>query len=176
MKELFKNIARDIRTELLDEFDRNFERKSFFDKPWKQTKMPNPRGSLMMRTGKLRKGNRATISGGNITFTNSQPYAGLHNEGGEVKVTIQMKKFFWAMHYKASAGSEKYIRGKKKAALSQEAEYWKRMALKKVGSTIKFERRQFIGWHPQVKQAIERVMNDHLKDLEMYIKSKLKRK
>jgi len=47
-------FIKDVAVDLTDEFDRNFERKSFFDQPWQQTKLTNPRGSLMMRTGQLR--------------------------------------------------------------------------------------------------------------------------
>lgn len=54
MKDFVKNLIKDIAVDLNDEFDRNFERKAFFDQPWEQSKLHNPKGSLMMRTGQLR--------------------------------------------------------------------------------------------------------------------------
>src|SRR5690606_4556700 len=158
---------------LMDEFDRNFQRKAFFDKPWVQTRVPNRRGSLMMRSGRLRKGMRSTVSGTSIAFSNSEPYAELQNNGGQIKVTPKMKRFFWAMYYKANGGSSE-SKGRKQRELSEEAEWWKRLALKKVGDTITIQQRQFIGWHPEVHRCIERIFNAHLKDVEKYINDKLK--
>lgn len=174
MTKIINNILSDLRVELLDEFDKNFQRKSFFGRSWPKGRMPNKRGSMMMRSGALRKGNQAQVVGSSIRFTNSQPYAALHNEGGTIAVTPQMKKFFWAMYYKFS-GAASGSGGKQQRSLNEEAEMWKRLALKKVGSQITIEQRQFIGFHPELRTHIERVFNHHLKDIDMYIKNKLKR-
>lgn len=32
--DFLNNVMRDLKVELDDEFDRNFERKAFFDRPW----------------------------------------------------------------------------------------------------------------------------------------------
>lgn len=173
-EEIIKRIVRDVRVELLDEFDRNFQRKAFFDKTWPASKFPNSRGSMMMRTGALRKGNNAIIQGTNIQFTNSQPYASIHNEGGQIVVTPQMKKFFWAMFYKTN-GAAGASNGAKQRSLTEESIYWRNMAMKKVGSKIIIQQRQFIGNHPMILKSIERVLNDHLNDIETFIKQKLKR-
>ena len=174
MKNFKREIIQDIRVELLDEFDRNFTRKAFFDKSWPKSKSPNSRGSMMQRTGALRKGMRGTIEGNRIRFSNSQPYASIHNEGGTITVTPQMIKFFWAMYYKTSNGSGG-SKGKKQRSLNEEAEMWKRLALKKVGDKINIPQRQFLGFHPQLNRHIERIINHHLKDIEMQIKKMLKR-
>ena len=42
---IIEKILRDIKVELTDEFDKNFERKAFFSKPWEQRKV-GKRGSL----------------------------------------------------------------------------------------------------------------------------------
>ncbi|WP_318546328.1 phage virion morphogenesis protein [Flavobacterium columnare] len=83
-------------------FDRNFERKAFFNQKWPTTSMRNRRGSLMMRTGALRRSIRSNVQGSQIVWKSSLPYAAIHNEGGEIIVTEKMKKFFWAMYYKSS--------------------------------------------------------------------------
>jgi phage gpG-like protein len=168
------NFISDLRVELLDEFDRNFERKAFFDQPWKEGKMPNRRGTLMMRTGALRRSIRAASSDNAIHFSSSLPYAEIHNEGGVITVTDKMKKYFWAMYYKSSGSVAKTKKGEakntnKNKALSLEASYWKALALKKTGSKITIAQRQFIGPHSQVDQCVERVFEKSMKDFEEFL-------
>ena len=174
-----QNFVNDLRVELLDEFDRNFERKAFFDDKWPETKFPNRRGSLMMRTGALRKSIRATSSDHSITFMSSLPYASIHNEGGEITVTEKMKRFFWAMYYKSSGAIAKTAKGEarqtsRNKTMVLEASYWKGMALKKAGSKIKIEKRQFIGHHIQVDQCVDRVFIKNMEEIEHFIKNHLK--
>lgn len=88
MDNFIKNLLNDVKIELKDEFDKNFIRKAFFDKKWKETKLQNSKGSLMMRTGKLRKSIQAKISGNAIVFSSSLPYASLQNEGGSDRFQI----------------------------------------------------------------------------------------
>ncbi len=82
-----QNIIKDVKTDLTDEFDRNFERKAFFDKKWKTNELPNKVGSLMMRSGNLRNSINSKIEGDRIIFSSSLPYASIQNEGGEITVT-----------------------------------------------------------------------------------------
>jgi len=176
----YNNIASDVRVELLDEFDQNFTRKAFFDKPWPEVKMPNKRGSLMMRAGALRRSVRALNIPNGVGFASSMPYAKIQNKGGTIKVTAKMKRFFWAMHY-SLAGKVVYSVKKKKAAstksnraLSVEAEYWKALALKKVGSKLTIKQRQFIGHHPQVDIAVRRVVDDNFQEYNKELKNTFK--
>lgn len=150
LKQIIKQTLADVRTKLTEEFDKNFERKAFFDKRWSETKLPNKRGSLMMRSGKLRRSIKSRVQGSSIVFSSDMPYAALHNEGGEIKVTLQMKKYFWAMYYKSSSGGKR---------ITQQSKQFKAMALKKVGDTITIEQRQFIGEHPEVEKAIEKIVS-----------------
>lgn len=174
-KDFTKNILSDVRVDLTEEFDRNFERKGFFDKKWKGTNLPNQRGSLMMRSGKLRRSIMSKQNGNSVSWSSSLPYASIHNEGGEMEVTAKMKSFFWAMYYKATgaAGKGKSERSKK---LSSEAQQWKNLALMKLGSKMKIEQRQFIGDHPIVRQRIEHVVGLNMKELETYYYNQLKQK
>lgn len=171
---LFKNILNDVKVDLTDEFHRNFERKAFFDRPWKKTKHANARGSLMMRSGALRRSIRGTIEGKTIKWSSSLPYASIHNQGGEITVTPKMIKYFWAMYYKTS-GAVSGGNTQRNLLLSAEAEKWKFMALMKVGSKIKIEQRQFIGSHPQVRKSVERAVDANIKEFDKYLKNKLKR-
>lgn len=169
-----KNLIKDIKIELDDEFDRNFERKAFFDKSWSQTKLTNNKGSLMMRSGNLRKSIRSSIQGDKIIWSSSLPYASIQNEGGEITVTQKMKSFFWAMYYKSSGAVKGH--SKRDARLSQEASQWKAMALKRAGSKIKIEKRQFIGDHPQVKKSIEFASRGSIDELNEYMINILKQR
>ncbi len=82
------------------------EAKGWDGKPWAPTKRPNPRGSLMNRTGALMNTIRPTLiserevrigaGGPNV------PYARIHNEGGVIKhpggtayMPTKDKRFTW---------------------------------------------------------------------------------
>lgn len=56
--QLKRNILNDMRVELADEFDRNFERKAFFTRKWKPRRI-NSRGSLLIVTGALHRSIKA---------------------------------------------------------------------------------------------------------------------
>ena len=99
-KDFLNHILTDTKVKLTEAFDRNFERKAFFDDKWANTLIPNRRGSLMMRTGTLRRSIRSNIEGTTVRWTSSVPYADIQNNGGEVEVTAKMKRYFWAMYYK----------------------------------------------------------------------------
>lgn len=163
MKDFFKQILDDVAIDLTDEFDMNFERKAFFDKKWREAKLVNRRGSLMMRTSQLRRSIQNRTMGNSIRWTSSRIDASLHNEGGEITVTAKMKKYFWAMYIKA---------GK----IGVEAEQFKNMALKKVGSKMKIQQRRFIGDHPEVRKAIERCADITFREIEDFLNNELRQR
>ena len=162
-KKWMQNIVQDVKVDLTDEFDRNFERKGFFDEKWKQTKNHVRTGSLMMRSGNLRNSINSRTEDGRVVFSSSLPYASIHNNGGEITVTAKMKKFFWAKHIEA-----------KKNGDADGAAYYKAFALMKLGKKIKIEKRQFIGDHPRVADIIEEVIQDNLQELSEIIKNNIK--
>lgn len=164
-KDFLKQTLTDIKVKLGEEFDRNFERKAFFDEKWQHTKLHNRIGSLMIRRGNLRNSINADIQGNKIIFSSSLPYASIHNEGGELTVTTKMKKYFWAKHIEAK-NTKNII----------EAEQFKAMALKPIGSKIIIPKRQFIGNHPKVKEVVERAVNANLEELNKAIKQALSNK
>ncbi|MEI6683444.1 MAG: hypothetical protein WCO44_12480 [Bacteroidota bacterium] len=178
--EIIHKFITDLRVELMEEFDRNFERKAFFDHSWPATKYPNKRGSLMMRTGALRRSIRASSSDHSITFTSSLPYAAIHNDGGEITVTEKMKSFFWAMYYKASGAMQKNVKGAprnnaRNRKMTAEADFWKAMALKKVGSKITIDKRQFIGHHHQVDLLVKRIFEKTMQEHQDFITQHFKK-
>lgn len=167
----FKNILNDLKVELSDEFDRNFERKAFFDKKWPESKtVTGNKGSLLLRTGAGRRSIQSTIEGYNIAWRSSLPYMAIHNEGGEITVTPKMIKFFWAMYYKSTGALSKTATGtisnnQRNISLSNEAKVWKALALMKPGSKIKIPERRFIGPHPIVDKAIDRVIDENVQQM-----------
>lgn len=148
-EQFLQRTLTDIKVKLEDEFKQNFTRKAFFDEKWKTPKFPNSRGSMMLRSDNLRASILGKVQGNSIVFSSSMPYADIHNNGGEITITPQMKKYFWAMYIKA---------GKKGIV----AEQFKALALKKVGDTIKIEKRQFIGHHENVDKAVKEIISPFL--------------
>ncbi|MBK5213622.1 MAG: hypothetical protein JJE55_08190 [Flavobacteriaceae bacterium] len=174
LEDLVKNIINETAVSLTEEFDRNFERKAFFDQKWPTEKHANSRGSQMLRSGKLRKSENHRVSGGQINWRSSLPYATIHNEGGEMEVTEAMKSFFWAMYYKASGGASGGGGKTRVDKLTKEAEKWKYMALMKAGTKMKVEQKQFIGWHERVNSEINNVVADNMIKYNDILKNKLK--
>ncbi|MCK9452850.1 MAG: phage virion morphogenesis protein [Bacteroidales bacterium] len=176
-KQFLQKLINDLRVELLDEFDRNFERKGFFNKPWPARKIGRKGSLLTVRGGGgLRGSLKATANQNSVTFTSSLPYAAIHNEGGTITVTAKMKRFFWAKYYEAGGKVKQKKSGgitKSSARYSEEAEFYKNLALMKVGSKITMPERRFIGHAPEVDEAVNRVVKKNFKDVENYIKSLL---
>ena len=162
-KDFLNHILTDTKVKLTEAFDRNFERKAFFDDKWANTLIPNRRGSLMMRTGTLRRSIRSNIEGTTVRWTSSVPYADIQNNGGEVEVTAKMKRYFWAMYYTA-IGAAKGGKGATVKAFSVEAEHWKALALKQVGDKLKIPKRQFIGNHTEVKRMVTEIVDFNIKE------------
>lgn len=182
-QEFLKQILTDVKVKLSEEFDKNFQRKAFFDKSWANTKHPNHRGSLMLRSGNLRRSlNNPRVQNMSITWSSSMPYAALHNNGGTLIVTAKMKKFFWAMFYKNNgaimlkrdrSGNVIERNTERNRRFIGEAAKWKAMALMKIGTKIKIEQRQFIGHHNQIDKMVQTILDRNFKELDEYIKKQL---
>lgn len=165
---VIKAIIADIRVEVSEEFDRNFERQSFFNEAWQRRKSPiRGDGHILVQSGALRRSITSTSDENSITFRSTLPYAAIHNEGGEIKVTVRMKKYFWARYYEAVGGFGRKKNGslrndRRNARLSSEADYWKALALMKVGSSVKIPRRRFIGTSPELEKAVTDIIERNL--------------
>lgn len=171
-------ILKDIKVELGDEFDKNFERQGFFSEKWARRKSPlRPGGHILVDTGALRRSVKSRVSGQNITFYSDLPYASIHNDGGEIKVTAKMKRYFWHRYYEAQGSFGRKKNGekrntKKNRQLTSEAEFWQMMALMKVGKTIKIPRRRFLGASPEVEQSVREIIEENLDEYFSQIKIK----
>ena len=168
VRAVFRSILRDIKVELGDEFDQNFERQAFFSQKWTRRKSPTrPGGLILVDSGGLRQSVRSEIRESSIVFLSDHPADAIHNEGGEIKVTAKMKRFFWHKYYAATGSFGRRKDGslrqdKKNNQLSSEADFWKAMALMNVGSAIKIPQRKFLGTSPEVETAVRQIIEENL--------------
>lgn len=167
---VIRRILSDIRVELSDEFDKNFERQGFFSEKWARRKSPvRGEGHILVDTGALRRSIKSRSDGTSITFMSDLPYAAIHNEGGKIKVTAKMKRFFWHKYYECT-GSFGYRKNgslrqnKKNQRLSTNAEFWKAMALMKVGKEIMIPKRTFLGMAPEIEREVTKIIEDNLEE------------
>ena len=153
-KLLEANILKDMRVELKEEFDRNFERKAFFSDAWKPRKDPKALGSLLVVTGAMRRSIKAEVADHGVRFSSSLSYTTIHNEGGKGTLTVKA-------HYRTNKKS-----GKRYKVRSHKRRF-------------NMPQRQFIGDGKETQQLIKNVIDDNLKqfDLSMsnFIRSKQKK-
>lgn len=138
----------------------NFRQGSFYGtEPWKQPlrtsvfkgspyrPLTSDRNNLMMSIDYI-------PSPGRVTIRTLVPYAAIHNDGGEITVTKKMKGYFWHKYHEAG--------GYKSKEMTAEAQFWRNMAVKKVGSKITIPKRQFMGEHPEVNKIINETIDKEL--------------
>ena len=161
MHPLIKNILSDLRVEVLDEFNRNFTRKAFFDRPWPARQMDTGRGTLLLVSGHMRRSLRCTASRGSLYFSSDMPYFSIHNRGGKIPVTPAMRRYFWAMYYKNVTA--KGATGKSAARKCRTAGYYRGMDItKKKAFTI--PQRQVVGDHPTVGRIVRDTCDRNLRE------------
>lgn len=181
---LVQVMLNDIRVELTDEFDRNFERQGFFTEAWQRRVGPlRPGGATLVDSGALRRSFRCEVRGGELVFVYGAPYASYHNEGATVRVTEKMKMYFRHRYYELSGGGKTASYGKTGASAvgrrltdagfyalmekrggSAEAKFWGYMSLKKVGSLMKIPMRRFLGSSSEVERIVREVIEDGLEE------------
>jgi phage gpG-like protein len=162
---LLRDTARMAAIESVKFFKDSFTKGGFTDasfKQWDSRKSPLGGKKIMYGTGMLMQSIRKTEETTNrVVVSSDTPYSDIHNEGGIITVTKQMKKYWWAQYYKLS-GKIKTTRSGKRSntagnrKLSAKAEYCKRMALMKVGSKIKIPQRRFIGESQTLMNELDR--------------------
>lgn len=147
-----EQVARDI---ILVEAERmwaeNFRREGFTDtsfQPWPQRQ--NQKGAAAGRgllTGDTLRLKDAALRGrvvaNAVEFMFPEDYMRLHNEGGEITITVQMRKFFWAKYYQTGE------------------EYFKHLAITK-NTKITIPKRQFIGQSAELERRITAKVTQYL--------------
>ena len=171
MQNAIRRIIAKIAVELGDEFDQNFQRQAFFSEAWQRRTSPvNGKYNILAGPQQtLRKSIRRKTDAGGVSFTSDLPYAAIHNEGGQITVTQRMKGYFWHRYREATGALTRRKNGalrrnKQNLRLTTEAEFYRAMALKKVGTVIKIPRRQFLGMHPAVEKRVREIIDTELTD------------
>ncbi len=170
VRRVMRNILEDIRVELGEEFDKNFDRQAFFSESWQRRKSPGRKdGALLIDSGDLRKSILSRTTEDSITFYTTLPYAEIHNDGGEIVVSKRMKGYFWHKYQEAVGAFTRKKDGtvgnsKRNRKLSEYADFYKAMALKKVGSTIKIPRRRFLGTSPEVEAMVRDIVERNIEE------------
>ena len=145
---LKRNILNDMRVELVEEFDRNFERKAFFTRKWKPRRI-NRRGSLLIVSGALRDSIKAVVKGNGVAFTSNVPYAVAHNEGLSGSMSIKA-------HSRRRNDKVHSVRAHRRR--------------------IKLPERRFIGDGPHTQKIIRNVIEDNLKDFNVKLTNFIRQK
>jgi phage gpG-like protein len=152
--DLIKNAARYAASESVKTFKESFVNQGFSDTsfvPWHKSLNPFAGKRTLYKSGTLMQSIRKveeTIK--RIVVESDTDYSEIHNSGGTITVTAQMKKFWWAKYYELSGKVKTTTKGKMSRSQSNlktndKAEFCKRMALMKVGTKIKIPKDQFMG-------------------------------
>ena len=116
---------------------------------------PGQRGPLLSGSNHLMMNTDYQPLPGRVIIRNNEVYAATHNDGEDITVTERMKRFFWAKHMEDK---------ERMGANSPEAEFWKRMALKKPGSKITIPQRHYLGPGPAVDKLVNDLINKELQE------------
>lgn len=153
-KEIRKNASRYAASESVKFFKESFVKGGFTDasfQKWQQTNNPLAGKRTMYNSGKLMRSiKKLSASMQRVVVVADSPYASIHNTGGHIVVTAQMKKFFWAKYYEFTGSVTVNKRNavslnKKNVSLGKKAMFCRAMALKPVGSKIKIPQHKFMG-------------------------------
>ena len=152
-----------------DHFQDNFRRHGFIDggiHPWQRTHRQSTAKGANSQYGPLMSGRQhlyGSISyqpgDAQVTIGTDLPYAAIHNDGGDIIVTARMKRYFWAKYRETNGGSWK------RKAKNTEADFWKFLALKPVGSVIHIPQRKFIGESRELNDKIEQTILQELEKI-----------
>lgn len=147
--ELKTDILNDLRVELSDEFDKNFECKAFFSEKWKPRAHDYPKGSLLIVTGAMRRSTRGRVEGNGVRFSSALAYATVHNEGGTgfKPVKAHTRKSRKGKIYNVRAHSRKFT----------------------------MPQRQFIGDGPDTQRLVRSVIEDNLQKFNISLTNFIKK-
>ena len=134
----------------------------------------------MIGSGALRRSIKTKSDDTSVEFYSTLPYAAIHNNGGQIRVTAAMKRFFWAKYYEVTGGFKRRKDGNlsgsmRQQVLSAEAAFYKALALKRTGSVIRIPRRRFLGSSPELERSVSEIVSHTLKEYAGELINGLKR-
>lgn len=144
LTEAFKHLPYDIKVELADAFDKNFDNSSFFGEKWTPSKYVEKQSHKLLNKsggGGLRGSLKYIVTGNQIKISSNKPYAQIHNEGGTINhpggtayfYDTEKKKLVWVRNSDPQAADLPRTKPHK----------------------IEIPQRQFVGHHKQVDKIIE---------------------
>ncbi|MBY0244052.1 MAG: phage virion morphogenesis protein [Sphingobacteriaceae bacterium] len=149
-------------------FKQRFTEQNWVDnstQTWKRSRRPDKRA--LIGTGVLRRSIRVVSkSDTRIVIGTDAKYAKIHNEGGKIPITPQMRKYFWAKYYELKGDVSEDKKGrerknKRNRNLNKQANTFKAMALTKKDS-LRIPKRQFMGASAMLNKRIERILHSEL--------------
>lgn len=123
-------------------------------------------GPLLSRRNHLFSSVKYTPEDYRVRVANDVEYAPPHNWGGETRPTVtpRMRKFAWAMYYKAVGKRKKGKTGQ--GELPPEAGMWKGLALtRKKKLKVKIPQRQFIGESTELNKQIGQTVETEIRNI-----------
>ena len=172
-----------------DHFQEGFRRGGFINgglQPWPVTRRQLSGskaasanyGPLLSRRNHLFSSIYYTPSDYRVRVGTGVPYAALHNEGGTTHPTVtpKMRRFAWAMAYKA-AGIRRSGKGRKQGKgrgkspsarmeANPEALMWKRLALtRKKKLAVRIPQRRFLGESRELNGKIEKLIEKEIRNI-----------
>jgi hypothetical protein len=169
--DLKRNASRYAATEAVNFFKNSFTKGGFTDiafVPWSKPTNPLAGYRILYKSGDLQRSVRKqSESVDRVVIQSDLSYSEIHNNGGYIAVTQQMKKFFWAKYYELTGKVKTTKSGKDSASksnikLSEKAKFCKAMALMEVGSKIKIEKRQYMGESRTMMDGFEKWFAGHV--------------
>lgn len=133
--------------------------------------------TLLSGNNHLRDSTYAKAYPGKVYIRNRVEYGAIHNYGGSITVTAKMKRYFWYRHFAAAGrmsltGKGRPSRNRRNRSLSREAGFWRNMALKRAGSTIRMPQRRFMGpdrnMEKEIRTVIDKELNNFIKKYGTY--------
>lgn len=129
---------------------------------------PNNKGRALLTgtgaaAGTLKRGLRikqTSLNGAVVGMDEAIPYAEIHNIGGHIPITPQMRRYFWEMYYQMGGGS---VGGRSEhaQAANETALFYKNLAITKE-EFITIPARQFIGDSALLEQEIKQYFTSEL--------------
>lgn len=141
-------MLKDLKVELSDEFNRNFQRKAFFSEKWKPRQpRKKARGSLLLVTGTMRRSIRSEVTESGVRFSSAVPYTAAHNEGAEGTRSIK-------------AHTRKSKKGKTYTVKAHTRQF-------------NLPKRQFIGDGEEVRKLVQQVVEDCVAEIDVELQKML---
>lgn len=134
--DIFKNLPQWAGREYVNFSVNSWRRQNWIDQraqPWKKRQKVDEGRAILMKSGALRRSISMRHGEDYWEIYTVSQYAKIHNEGGKIAITEQMRRFFWAMHYK-----------EKKRGRTDAANYYKALALTQKAA-LDIPKRQFMG-------------------------------